>query len=91
LMQAYLQGNLDKILQISDQLSAEEKNQHLQALMDRLVQKRNHLMFERMQTYLKKGGAMVAVGALHLAGNEGLLNLLHQQGWRITPIPLQWQ
>jgi uncharacterized protein YbaP (TraB family) len=49
-------------------------------------QERNHRMVERMIPFLEKGSAFVAVGALHLPGPEGMLNLLREQGYRITPI-----
>jgi uncharacterized protein YbaP (TraB family) len=40
-------------------------------------------MAERMRQYLQQGNAFVAVGALHLPGEEGLLNLLEQQGYTV--------
>jgi hypothetical protein len=35
---------------------------------------------------LDAGGAFVAVGALHLYGDRGILSLLRQQGYRITRV-----
>src|SRR5690606_30285608 len=32
----------------------------------------------------------IAVGAGHLAGTDGLLRLLRQQGYKITPIPINF-
>lgn len=49
-----------------------------------LVLRRNHLMAERLAPLLEQGGAFVAVGALHLAGTEGLVVLLRQAGWTVT-------
>lgn len=48
-----------------------------------LIVTRNLRMVERMQPYLHEGHAFIAVGALHLPGKEGLLNLLQQQGYLV--------
>lgn len=53
---------------------------------DRLVGHRNQIMAERMRPRLDEGGAFVAVGALHLPGEEGILSLLEQHGYRVTPL-----
>jgi uncharacterized protein YbaP (TraB family) len=63
-------------MESGDQQLADEFQQHL-------VVDRNHRMVERMQVYLRQGQVFVAVGALHLPGEEGLLNLLEQQGFTI--------
>jgi uncharacterized protein YbaP (TraB family) len=49
----------------------------------RLIVMRNHRMVERMQAQLLEGRAFIAVGALHLPGKEGILNLLEQQGYLV--------
>jgi hypothetical protein len=54
--------------------------------MDRLLRQRNLLMLERMQLRLKEGNAFIAVGAMHLPGEEGLLQLLRRAGYRVTSI-----
>lgn len=51
-----------------------------------LVIKRNHRMAERALPLLAKGNVFIAVGALHLPGNEGLVELLRQSGYKLTPI-----
>jgi len=43
-------------------------------------------MAQRMQSRLREGARFIAVGALHLPGEEGLLKLLSQQGYRLTPV-----
>ncbi len=46
-----------------------------------LLDKRNERMFERMRPSLREGGTFVAVGALHLPGEGGLLERLHAAGF----------
>lgn len=47
---------------------------------------RNRRMAERAAPELRKGGAMIAVGALHLPGAEGLVELLRAQGFTLTRV-----
>ncbi len=51
-----------------------------------LIVDRNHTMAERLQQILTDGNAFVAVGALHLPGEEGLVELLRNQGYRVTAV-----
>ncbi|MBE7638051.1 hypothetical protein GUA87_14435 [Sneathiella sp. P13V-1] len=50
--------------------------------LDLLITARNHVMKDRMQPLFKEG-AFIAIGAAHLPGQEGVLNLLHQEGYRV--------
>ena len=84
LIQAYLQGNLDEIYRRSLEMGA-AKNNLSQRLRDTLIDQRNLRMLNRMMPELKKGRSFIAVGALHLPGKNGLLNLLRQQGYVVTP------
>ena len=56
------------------------------AFQAKLLDERNRNMAERMQPHLEKGGAFVAVGALHLPGKEGVVELLRQRGWTVTRV-----
>ncbi len=49
------------------------------------IEARNRHMLENMLPLLGQGGAFIAVGALHLPGESGLLELLRQQGYRLEP------
>lgn len=51
-------------------------------LQEKLIEERNHLMVRRMQPRLHQGPALVAIGALHLMGEQGIIPLLEAQGWR---------
>src|SRR6185436_9298299 len=52
----------------------------------RLLTERNVRMATRMPARLKEGGAFVAVGALHLYGESGVLAELERRGWRVTRV-----
>ncbi len=54
-----------------------------QRLMDVLLTQRNRRMFDRLQPYLEAGDAFIAVGALHLPGPGGLLELLESNGYTL--------
>jgi len=82
LKQAWLDRDLAKLQAISEQ-QAPKDDPIATRFMDKLVNKRNHVMADRMQPRLKEGRAFIAVGALHLPGEEGLLNLLSQRGYRV--------
>jgi uncharacterized protein YbaP (TraB family) len=58
-----------------------------QALMTkRVVLDRSVVMAYRMQRQLRRGNAFVALGALHLYGEKGVLALLDEDGYRSTRI-----
>jgi uncharacterized protein YbaP (TraB family) len=68
-------------------LTASGENARMGKLFQRrFLDTRNKLMVKRMGRHLKKGGAFVAVGALHLPGKVGLVNLLVVQGYRMTRV-----
>ena len=51
---------------------------------ERIVLARNRTMAERALPILEEGGAFIAVGALHLPGEEGLVELLRAEGYTVT-------
>ena len=48
-----------------------------------MVTARNRTMAERAMPFIDAGGAFIAVGALHLPGEEGLIELLRKKGYRV--------
>ncbi|MCR4266574.1 TraB/GumN family protein [Nitratireductor sp. ZSWI3] len=51
-----------------------------------MVKARNGVMAERSEPILEKGGAFIAVGALHLPGAEGLVELLRAAGYEVEKV-----
>ena len=51
-----------------------------------MVHVRNETMVERARPLFDAGGAFVAVGALHLPGEQGIAALLENAGYTVTPV-----
>jgi uncharacterized protein len=51
-----------------------------------VVTARNRVMAERGAQFLAKGNAFIAVGALHLPGEEGLVELFRKDGYKVTEL-----
>ena len=82
----YLKRDLPGLQALNDKYTASDDSKLEQKLMAELIDARNLRMIERMAPRLKEGKAFVAVGALHLPGEHGLLRLLEQQGYRVSAV-----
>jgi len=84
LKQAWLNSDLALLESLStQQLETSKANPKFK---ERILDDRNKTMLERMQPRLDEGRAFIAVGALHLAGKKGLLNLLAKQGYTVKAV-----
>ena len=55
-------------------------------LVRKLLINRNHTMARRMRPILESGNAFIAIGAMHLPGEEGVLALLAKNNYEISPV-----
>jgi uncharacterized protein YbaP (TraB family) len=53
---------------------------------DLLLNNRNHNWVEKLKTIMPKSSVVVAVGAGHLPGEQGVINLLRKAGYTVTPV-----
>lgn len=56
------------------------------AFDEAMVKARNRTMVERAEPILARGNAFIAVGALHLPGADGLVELLSKDGYTVTAV-----
>jgi uncharacterized protein YbaP (TraB family) len=83
----YLKGELGMIMPalrriVPDALS----DQDYDLFLKYLITDRNHTMADRAVPLLEKGNVFIAIGALHLPGEEGVVELLRAKGYRLTAL-----
>jgi uncharacterized protein YbaP (TraB family) len=83
-LEAYLERDLAAIWRLREQFIARHPDiaAHQAVMTKRVVHDRSVVMAFRMQRELRRGGAFVALGALHLYGEKGVLALLEADGYR---------
>jgi uncharacterized protein YbaP (TraB family) len=87
LMKDYLSADLDQIRQTDERLTGKLLPEALWAKVKiQLMDERNKKMILRIKELSKDKQLFIAVGASHLAGQDGLLNQLKQSGFKITPM-----
>ncbi len=86
LIRLYVKRDLKGMKQFSDNEMKKIDSSLSSIMEDKLINERNHRMVKRMQPQLSVGKAFIAVGALHLPGKQGILELLRQQGYQVTVI-----
>ncbi|WP_274423138.1 TraB/GumN family protein [Chelativorans sp. YIM 93263] len=88
IMVLYLDGETGMFRPVLDRLLVEAgQNTDGYAEFDRLmIERRNEVMAERAMPLLEEGGAFIAVGAMHLPGERGLVALFREAGYEVQAI-----
>lgn len=86
LKKSYLARDLGELLRISRSNLSTEDQEQVERFQEALINSRNRRMAGRLFEHLNAGGVFVAVGALHLPGEKGLLNMLSQRGFHIETV-----
>lgn len=85
MLNAYVDRDLAQLVRIQQAFMYEDSEID-DRFMYQLLDVRNVKMAKRISPVLKQGNAFIAIGALHLPGEEGVLHLLEQQGFTVTSI-----
>ena len=87
-LNAYLAGDLAGIWRLREEFGRRHPAiaAHQAVMTKRVVHDRSVVMAFRMQRELRRGNAFIAVGALHLYGEKGVLALLEDDGYRATRV-----
>jgi uncharacterized protein YbaP (TraB family) len=83
----YLRGDIGMIFPLFRAVlpSGGDPNEGYAEFEQAMITSRNHGMVEHALPILAQGNAFIAVGALHLTGAEGLVELLRKAGYTVTP------
>ncbi|KXF79591.1 polysaccharide biosynthesis protein GumN [Paramesorhizobium deserti] len=84
----YREGNIGMIMPMLRSLEPEDSisDDGYATFEQTMIEARNAVMAERAVPILDKGGAFIAVGALHLPGEKGLIELLRARDYRISKV-----
>ncbi|MEZ4938223.1 MAG: TraB/GumN family protein [Crocinitomicaceae bacterium] len=81
MMKIYKEQDLDKLGKFMIEQSPEMmENEEV------LLKGRNKAWIPKIEEFAKSGQNFIAVGAAHLVGDEGVINLLREKGYTLTPI-----
>ncbi len=88
---AYLREELMLYWEYSIQATADAEfmvnlDAAIETYWEKLIANRNKTMAESAEPHLVDGGVIMAVGALHLAGEDGLIELLRARGFAVTRV-----
>jgi uncharacterized protein YbaP (TraB family) len=88
MIKAYLDRDIARIEPLTKPAAnlTDAEYQDSQAFTRVLTDKRNETMTQRALPHLRKGGVFIAVGALHLPGENGLVELFRKSGLTLTRV-----
>ena len=81
MVEVYRKQNLDQL----DSL-VRKSDPGMNQYMDLLLYGRNRRWVRQMPTAMREGTILFAVGAGHLAGDQGVISLLRKEGYVLKPI-----
>ena len=84
LAEAYKAQDLNKIELLTSKESGSTSN-----FMDLLLYSRNRNWAHQLKTLMPEKSLLIAVGAGHLPGEQGILNLLKKNGYTVSPVILE--
>jgi len=84
----YLSGDIGMTIPMLKTVSpdGEDEDGDYAAFEQRIILDRNKVMAERAAPILANGNVFMAVGALHLPGEGGVIELLRKQGFTVTAV-----
>ena len=83
LQEAYRTGNLDLLDSIN------KFNSESAAFDEKFIYKRNDLQAKSIDSILKSGSSLfVGVGAAHLPGDRGVIEILRKKGYKLRPVKM---
>lgn len=85
MVDAYLENDLQVLQTLSDEQLRAVSKAAGDYFVEEGIHARNHRMAESLLRHLENKTVFVAVGALHLPGEEGLLNILRRAGFVLSP------
>lgn len=84
MLAAYLASDLDALIELTNDTTLPPQFQKA------LLQDRNYGMADKIEGFAKKQSTFNAIGAGHLGGEEGVIELLRKKGFEVKPIKTEF-
>ena len=90
MLEAYLEEDLTKMYNISTNFipNKPEYERYRETYLKHVVKDRNVVMEHYMRKPMREKKTFIAVGALHLYGDQGVLALMEKDGYQVTRVPI---
>ncbi|MGV3549165.1 TraB/GumN family protein [Rhizobium sp.] len=88
-LQLYLRGDIGMVMPATRYFSPEKEaadSAEMAMFEQKMITTRNYTMADRGAPILAEGNVFMAVGALHLPGDEGVVELLRKKGYTATAV-----
>ena len=82
LVQAYNEENINEMVNLTKTDTTQSMYRHL----DKMLYNRNKNWIPKIEAFAKEQPTFFGVGAGHLAGNNGVINLLRKEGYTVKPV-----
>ncbi len=86
LTEAYQSYDLDKLFKITTDKHPDASCNSTKEEMDNLLKIRNNNWMKKIPSIIADRPTFIAVGALHLVGEDGLITSLRKLGYTVTPV-----
>ena len=86
MIELYVARDLAGIEALTESVESSGEAELVARFMERLKVQRDGIMFDRLQPMMPKGGLFIAVGALHLTGESGLLARFAAAGYDVSAV-----
>lgn len=83
LQDAYKRGDLD-LMDSLDNITNQSE-----AFREKFMYRRNEIQAASIDTIIKNSSLFVGVGAAHLAGEKGVIEILRKMGYRLRPVKME--
>lgn len=83
LAEAYIAQDLDKLMSVMTDATIGGESEEM---MDALIYNRNRMWVEKLKVMMPERACLVCVGAGHLPGDQGVLQLLRNLGYTVEPM-----
>ena len=86
MIESYQNQDVDQLMQLIKETMTSDDDPFYEEWDRKMMSERNHVQLEGIIRSIKQQSTFVAVGTAHLFGDQGLIKLLRQKGYKVQPV-----